>query len=262
MRVPPAQPAASRCRRSCDRHGSGIAQRLADAGDARVEDEAVHVRELAAQRAREAQVEEAVQAHRAADVEQQHQARAHAAALLPGQPQRRAAAGHAAPYRALQVETAAAMRARFAAQLRDASGAARSGASAPRCRAHARPGSSVAEVRRRQRLLAARAVPRGAGVVVAAPLRGARLRQPRVVAVAQRAGRLARAGSQRAIAVDEDLLVRRQEVGVEQRVEAPPFVAAPAQQRLEAPAQDLADRERRSARRSRARGWRPRRRRR
>ncbi len=97
----------------------------------------------------------------------------------------------------------------------------------------------IAEIRGRQRFLAARAVPRGAGVVVAgdrvtpAPSAGSPS-----LAVAHRAGRLPRARRHR-VAFREYLLVRRQEVGVEQRIEAPPFVAAAAQQRLEAPAQDL-----------------------
>ena len=76
----------------------------------------MHVGELAAQRARQAQVEKAVQAHRAADIQQQHQAWPHATAFFPGQPQRRAAASDAAPDRALQVQPATVMKARFAAQ--------------------------------------------------------------------------------------------------------------------------------------------------
>ena len=117
MRVPPAQPAASRCRRSWERHGSGSRSASDDAGDPRVEDEAVHVGELAAERAGEAQVEEAVLAHRPAHVEQQDEARAHAAALLPREPERRAAAADAAPDRAAQVEAAAMVEARLAPQL-------------------------------------------------------------------------------------------------------------------------------------------------
>ena len=60
MRVPPAQPCASRCSRSCARHGSGSRSACDDAGDAGVEDEAVDVGQLGAERARQAQVEEAV----------------------------------------------------------------------------------------------------------------------------------------------------------------------------------------------------------
>src|SRR5208283_2910144 len=70
----------------------GVGQRFADARDPGVEDEAVHVCQLATQRARQAQVEEAVGAHRAADVEQQQQSRAHTTVLLPGEAQRCAAA--------------------------------------------------------------------------------------------------------------------------------------------------------------------------
>ena len=117
MRVPPPQPAARRCRRSCERHGSG-SRSASHAGDAGVEDEAMHVGELRAERPREAQEKEAVRAHRPADIEQQDEARAHAAAVLPREPQRRAAAPHAPPDRAREVETAAAMEARFAAQSR------------------------------------------------------------------------------------------------------------------------------------------------
>ena len=117
MRVPPAQPAASRCRRSCERHGSG-SRSASPTPVMRVwKMKQCTSASSRAQRAREAQVEEAVQAHRAADVEQQHEARAHAAAILPGEPERRAAARDAAPDRALQVETAAVVEARFAAQL-------------------------------------------------------------------------------------------------------------------------------------------------
>ena len=138
MRVPPAHPAASRCSRSCERHGSGSRSASADAGDARVKDEAVHVRELGAQRPRKPQVEEAVQAHRAADVEQQDDARAHAAAVLPGQPERRAAAarrcGVSCPAGRGGGRGASAPRGATAG----ASAAARSGASAPRCRAPGR----------------------------------------------------------------------------------------------------------------------------
>ena len=78
----------------------GVVQRLRHRGDAGVEDEAVHVGQLGAERARQAQVEEAVRRHRAADVDQQHQPRAHAAAVAPRQVERRAAAGHAAADRA------------------------------------------------------------------------------------------------------------------------------------------------------------------
>ena len=135
MRVPPPQPAASRCRRSCDRHGSGSRSASATPVIRVWKMKQCTSASSRAQRAREAQVEEAVLAHRAADVEQQHEARAHAAAVLPGQPERRAAACHAAPYRALQVEPAAVMRSALRGAAAGASGAGRSGASAPRCRA-------------------------------------------------------------------------------------------------------------------------------
>ena len=117
MRVPPAQPWAISVQPLLRAPGIGIVQRLRHSRDARVEDEAVHVGQLGAERARQAQVEEAVQRHRPAHVDQQHQARTHPAAVLPGQVERRAAAGHAAPDRCWQVEAAAVPGARLAAQL-------------------------------------------------------------------------------------------------------------------------------------------------
>ena len=147
----------------------GIAQRLADAGQARVEDEAVHVGELAAQRARETQVEEAVPAHRAADVQQQDEARSHAAAVLPREPERRAAAPNAAPYRALQVETAAVRGARFAPQLQVLQ-PAREATHQRLDPADILRGVEIAEIRGRERFLAARAMALGMLVVVAGTL--------------------------------------------------------------------------------------------
>src|SRR6476660_986122 len=102
-------------------------------------------------------MEEAVQAHRAADVEQQHEARTYATAILPRQPERRASAAHAAAYRALQVEAAAAREPHLAPQLQvlDAT-----------CEAtHQRPdvaqpvgAKEIAEIGGRKRLLATRAM--------------------------------------------------------------------------------------------------------
>ncbi len=155
MRVPPAQPGGQEVKLLLRSPGIGVAQRLGDAGDARVEDEAVNVRELGAERARQAQVEEAVQAHRAADVEQQHRgaggrggARFHA---------RRSGMPPLATLRrivAWQVEPAAALRARFAAQLQ-ALEPTREAAHQRLDVAHVRGPVEVAEVRR------SRATPRG-----------------------------------------------------------------------------------------------------
>src|SRR5512134_1614146 len=75
----------------------GVAQRFTHARDAGVKDEAMHVRELRTERAREPQMEKAVLTHRPADIQQQDEARTHTAAVLPGQPERRATAADAAP---------------------------------------------------------------------------------------------------------------------------------------------------------------------
>ena len=200
----------------------------------------MHVGELRAQRTREAQVEEAVLAHRPADVEQQHEARAHAAAVLPGQPERRAAAADAAADRALQVEAAAVRRKRASRRsCRCFRRRAKRRISASMSRtwsARSRSRKSVG----RERLLAARAMPCGTAVVVAAcaragggdaAARDSSLRRRRQCSGGPVAG---------GVALGKGPPVRRQEVGVEQRVEAPPLVAAAAQQRLQAPAQDLA----------------------
>src|ERR1700674_1359491 len=97
----------------------------------------------------------------------------------------------------------------------------------------------VAKIGGRKRFLAARAVPFGTAIVLA---RGSvtgggngRLN----VGVAQCACPLGRPGLHDTV-ICKSLLVRSQEVSIEQRIESPPFVAATTQQRLEAPTQNLA----------------------
>ena len=143
---------ASRCSFSCARHGSGSRSACDTAGHAGVEDEAVHVGQLGRQRARQPQVEEAVQRHRAADVDQQHQARAHTPPVLPGEAQRRAAAGDAARGSCAGRSSRRPRRAAPRGAGAGAAAAGRSGASAPRCRARGRARVERAEVGRRQRL--------------------------------------------------------------------------------------------------------------
>ena len=237
MRVPPPQPAARRCKPLLRSPGIGIAQRLGDAGDARVEDEAVHVGELGAQRTRQAQVEEAVQAHRAADVERAGPgAGARGAAAFQAEPQRRSAAGDALPDGRLQVEAPAALRRASRRSCRCFMRRAKRRISASMARASLGP-VEVAKVRRRERSR------RGSRRAARRRCRRRRRRCRRwrrsspgslIVRRCPARGRAARSG----VAGDEDGLVRRQEVGVEQAVEAAPLVAAAAQQRLQAPAQD------------------------
>ena len=122
------------------------------------------------------------------------------------------------------------LRARFAAQLQVLQ-AAREAAHQRLDVARMLGPVEIAKVRRRERFVAARAVPRGERVVVAVgAARRRRRRRPR--SPSRGAARRRGPAPRQRVAGDEDGLVRRQEVGIEQGVEAPPFVAAAAQQRL------------------------------
>src|SRR5262249_55403041 len=96
----------------------------------------------------------------------------------------------------------------------------------------------IAKIRGRERFFGARAVSLGATLTLDLDALGPRGDGQLAIGVGGRA-RAVRPSRPR-LAMHECGSVRRQEIGVEQRVEASPFIATRAQQRLEAPAKDVA----------------------